>query len=451
MPEPSQHPRFGTDGVRGVAVHEITPEFTLALGRAVGRVLGASLLCIGRDTRASGPVLQSAFAAGAAAEGVNVVDLGVVPTPAIAAVAARDAQPGVVITASHNPWTDNGIKVFAAGGRKLTDDQQTLIETELAAILDRDPSGSVPRVVGVVTRRAEAVAEYVDHVVSLFGEGALQGLRVVLDTANGAMSEVAPSAFRRLGAEVIVLNDAPDGQNINADSGATHPEGMCEFIRQAGRVDIGFAFDGDGDRVIAVDEHGSVVDGDRLIALSAIDRHESRRLSGDVVVTTVMANLGFRRAMEAAGIQVITTAVGDRFVLDAMEDGGFVLGGEQSGHIIHRDLATTGDGLVAAVVTAMILRRRGGSFSELASGVMRSYPQVLTNVRVARRPDDAAADIAEAIAREEKVLGAEGRVLVRSSGTEPVVRVMVEAPTERIANDAVARLCDDVRAAFGVV
>ena len=449
MPEPLQHPRFGTDGVRGVAIHEITPEFTLALGRAVGRVLEASNLCIGRDTRASGPVLQSAFAAGVAAEGVNVIDLGVVPTPAVAAVAARESMPGVVITASHNPWTDNGIKVFAAGGRKLDDDSQAHIESELESILARDPSGSTPRVVGIVTRRPEATTDYVNHVVDLFGDDSLHGMRVVLDTANGAMSEAAPAAFRRLGAEVIVLNDAPNGENINFESGATHTTGLCDFVRQAGRVDIAFAFDGDGDRVIAIDETGTPVDGDRLIALAAIDRFASRRLNGGAVVTTVMANLGFHRAMSDAGIQVVTTAVGDRFVLEAMEEGGFVLGGEQSGHIIHRDLATTGDGLLAALVTAALLRARGGNFSTLASSVMRQYPQVLKNVRVPERPVDPTAAIATAIAREEAVLGDEGRVLIRTSGTEPVVRVMVEASSQVAAEAAVDRLCTAVRDAFG--
>jgi phosphoglucosamine mutase len=421
----------------------------LALGRAVGRVLAPTSVCIGRDTRESGPVLQAAFAAGVAAEGVNVVDLGVLPTPAIAAVAADEEQPGVVITASHNPWTDNGIKVFAAGGRKLTDDQQNRIEAELEVILGHDPSGSTPRRVGVVNRRADPASDYVNRIVAIFGEGSLRGLRVVLDTANGAMSEVAPAAFRRLGADVIVLNDAPDGQNINHQSGATHPQGMCDFIQKAGRADIGFAFDGDGDRVIAVDDLGTTVDGDRLIALAALDRLESRRLNGGAVVVTVMANLGFHRAMEASGIQVVTTAVGDRFVLDAMEDGGFVLGGEQSGHIIHRDISTTGDGLVAAIVTSSILRRHGGRFSELASAVMHSYPQVLMNVPVARRPSDAAAEIADAIAREETALGVEGRVLVRSSGTEPLVRVMVEAATTQVAEEAAERLCAAARATFG--
>ena len=435
------HPRFGTDGVRGVAIEEITPEFALALGRAVGRVLSPSRLVIGRDPRESGPALQTALAAGVAAQGVDVDDVAVVPTPAIAALAARDGVPGVVITASHNPYTDNGIKVFAAGGRKVDDATQRAIEVELASILAAEPSGSIPRRVGTVVPRTEALSWYVDHVVSLFAERCLAGARVVLDTANGAMYEAAPRVFRALGADVIVLNDAPDGTNINRECGATAPRQLCDFVRQMGGVDFAFAFDGDGDRVIAVDDRGQVVDGDRLIALSALERREQGRLAGSVVVATVMANLGFHRAMEAAGIQVVTTPVGDRHVLDAMDDGGFVLGGEQSGHIIHRDMGTTGDGLVASVFVSVLARRRARSLSELASAVMTTYPQVLRNVRVGRRPADAAAEMRDEIAAEEQRLGSEGRVLVRSSGTEPLVRVMAEAASHDEAQAVVDRLC----------
>ncbi len=437
----ASHPRFGTDGVRGVAIEEVSPEFALALGRAVGRVLAPERLVIGRDPRESGPALQTALSAGVAAEGVDVDDAGVVPTPTVAAFAARDAVPGVVITASHNPYTDNGIKVFAAGGRKIDDATQRAIEAELSSILAAEPSGSIPRRVGTVRTRTDALSWYVDHVVEMFGEGSLAGARVVLDTANGAMHEAAPRVFRRLGADVIVLNDAPDGTNINRECGATAPRQLCDFVRQMGGVDFAFAFDGDGDRVIAVDDRGQVVDGDRLIALSALERREQHRLAGGVVVATVMANLGFHRAMEAAGVQVVTTPVGDRHVLDAMDDGGFVLGGEQSGHIIHRDLGTTGDGLVAAVFVAVLVRRRQRSLSDLASAVMTTYPQVLRNVRVGRRPADAAAEMRTEIDAEEARLGAEGRVLVRSSGTEPVVRVMAEAASADVAQAVVDRLC----------
>ncbi len=435
------HPRFGTDGVRGRAIDEITPEFCLSLGRAAARVLRADRVVIGRDPRESGPVLQAALASGLAAEGVDVDDLGIVPTPAVAMFAARDGVPGVVITASHNPYHDNGVKIFGAGGTKLTDAQQEAIEAELEAILNAEPSGSIPRRVGVVTRRPLAVADYVDRVVSHFGEGSLAGLRIVLDTANGAMSDAAPETFRRLGADVIVLNDAPDGVNINLECGATSTAGLCSFVATMGTADAGFAFDGDGDRVIAVDGTGRVVDGDRLIALSALDRKERGRLTGGAVVTTVMANLGFHRAMEAAGVQVIVTPVGDRHVLDAMVDGGFVLGGEQSGHIIHRDIATTGDGLVSAVAVAEMVVRTSRALAESANAVMTSFPQVLRNVPVARRPSDVATEMRDEIAAVEGELGADGRVLVRSSGTEPLVRVMVEAPTLAAAEAAAERLC----------
>ena len=442
------HPRFGTDGVRGRAIDEISPEFCLSLGRAAARVLRAERVVIGRDTRESGPVLQAALAAGLAAEGVDVDDLGIVPTPAVAMFSARDGVPGVVITASHNPFHDNGVKIFGAGGTKLTDAQQEAIEAELSSILGAEPSGSIPRRVGVVTRRPLAVADYVDRIVTHFGEGSLAGLRVVLDTANGAMCDAAPETFRRLGADVIVLNDGPDGVNINHECGATATDGVCAFVSTMATADAGFAFDGDGDRVIAVDGTGRVVDGDRLIAMSAIDRKERGRLTGGAVVTTVMANLGFHRAMEAAGIQVVVTPVGDRHVLDAMVEGGFVLGGEQSGHIIHRDVATTGDGLVSAVAVAELLVRSSRSLAEVAGSVMASFPQVLRNVEVARRPSDAAGELADEITAVEAELGPDGRVLVRASGTEPLVRVMVEAPTPAVADAAVERLCAAARRRF---
>ena len=442
------HPRFGTDGVRGRAIDEITPEFCLALGRAAARVLRPERVVVGRDPRESGAVLQASVAAGLAAEGVDVDDLGVVPTPAVAMFAARDGVPGVVVTASHNPFHDNGVKIFGAGGAKLSDAQQEAVESELSSILNAEPSGSIPRRVGTVTRRPLAVADYVDHVVSHVGEGTLSGLRVVLDTANGAMCDAAPEVFRRLSADVIVLNDAPDGTNINRECGATSTDGLCTFVATMGTAHMGFAFDGDGDRVIAVDGTGAVVDGDRLIALSALDRRDRGRLAGGVVVTTVMANLGFHRAMNEAGIQVVVTPVGDRHVLDAMNQGGFVLGGEQSGHIIHRDVATTGDGLVSAVALAEYVVRTGRTLADSASSVMTAYPQVLRNVDVLRRPDDVAAEMAAEIASVEAELGADGRVLVRASGTEPLVRVMVEASTSEIAEVMAERLCEAVRRRF---
>ena len=438
-------PSFGTDGVRGVAISEITPEYVLALGRAVGTVLGSPRLLIARDPRVSGPILEAAFSAGVAAVGVRVEQLGVVPTPTVALIARLENVPGVMITASHNKFSDNGVKVFAAGGRKLTDTDQELIESEVHKIM----SGVTPSTsdVGVIIRRSDAVTLYVDHLVELFGEGSLAGLRIVVDSANGAMSQVAQLVLQRLGADVISMNDAPNGRNINDACGATSPQTLCDFVSGTGTgvsVDIGFAYDGDGDRLIAVDENGHVVDGDRLIALSVLDRREHNTLANNTVVVTVMSNLGFHQAMKQVGVNVVTTTVGDRYVLDAMEDGGFVIGGEQSGHIIHRDLATTGDGLLASIVLAQLVRRRqekdGSKFSQLAGSIMQTFPQVLKNVKVAVRPTDVAKLLATEMAAEEAILGDNGRVLVRASGTEPLIRVMVEAPTAQLADEAANRL-----------
>ena len=438
-------PSFGTDGVRGVAISEITPEYVLALGRAVGTVLGSPRLLIARDPRVSGPILEAAFSAGVAAVGVRVEQLGVVPTPTVALIARLENVPGVMITASHNKFSDNGVKVFAAGGRKLTDTDQELIESEVHKIM----SGVTPSTsdVGVIIRRSDAVTLYVDHLVELFGEGSLAGLRIVVDSANGAMSQVAQLVLQRLGADVISMNDAPNGRNINDACGATSPQTLCDFVSGTGTgvsVYIGFAYDGDGDRLIAVDENGHVVDGDRLIALSVLDRREHNTLANNTVVVTVMSNLGFHQAMKQVGVNVVTTTVGDRYVLDAMEDGGFVIGGEQSGHIIHRDLATTGDGLLASIVLAQLVRRRqekdGSKFSQLAGSIMQTFPQVLKNVKVAVRTTDVAKLLATEIAAEEAILGDNGRVLVLTSGTEPLIRVMVEAPTAQLADEAANRL-----------
>lgn len=444
----SAHPTFGTDGVRGTAISEVSPEYVLALGRAIARVLRPARVVLGRDPRVSGPVLEAAISAGLSAEGVRCEEMGVLPTPALAMIAERENVPAIVITASHNKYTDNGVKVFAAGGRKLVDAQERAIEAETLRILAGDTDASTDARVGVVMRRSDGVTLYVDHFVDRFGEGSLSGVRVAIDCANGAMSAVAPLVLSRLGADVITLHDAPDGTNINDGCGATSPQTLVDFVSgtaAGSSIDLGFAFDGDGDRLIAVDENGAIVDGDRLIALSALDRRERGELPSDTVVVTVMSNLGFHRAMTAAGITVITTAVGDRNVLDAIEEGGFALGGEQSGHIIHRDLATTGDGLLAAVVLALMVRRRGVRFSELAESVMTTFPQVLKNVRVAVRPPDVAALLAADIAVEEALLGEGGRVLVRASGTEPLIRVMVEATTVETAHEVCDRLVDAAR------
>ncbi len=386
--------QFGTDGVRGAANTELTPELTLALGRAAARVLDRDRVVVGRDTRISGPLLEAALAAGFAAEGVDVEILGVVPTPAVAHVAAAEAIAGAMISASHNVYSDNGIKLFAPGGRKLPDDVEERIEAELRALLGQSPSGRSVHLVqpsvgwGGGRRRWRTTSS--TSSAPLDGRR-LDGLRVVLDCANGAAHRLAPLTFERLGAVVSVIHAEPDGTNINDHCGATHPGDLQEAVRLGG-ADLGLAFDGDADRLIAVDHTGAVVDGDHIIAICALDHRARGRLRDDTVVVTVMTNLGFRLAMERAGVHVVETAVGDRYVLEALAAGGYSLGGEQSGHVIFSDLATTGDGLLTGVVLADIVLRSGRPLAELASEAMTRLPQVLVNVRVARRDPDIADD-----------------------------------------------------------
>lgn len=437
--------RFGTDGVRGVALSELTTDHVARLGRACAEVLGTGRWLIGRDTRESGEVLSAAMAAGLVEGGADPIDVGVVPTPALAWLAAREGVAAAMVTASHNPWHDNGVKVFARGGLKLSDATERAIESALHATSSgavwRQSHHAAPEVPSMV-------GEYVDWLAGVSGR--LDGLRVVLDCANGAMSDVAPSAFRRLGADVMVIHAAPDGRNINADCGATHTAALERAVVEH-RAALGLAFDGDGDRVIAVDHEGRVVDGDRLIALAALRLRDRGALRDDAVVVTVMSNLGFHRAMASAGIEVVTTAVGDRYVLEALDERRLSIGGEQSGHIIYRDLATTGDGLLAALELAAAVHDRpdGRTLADLAGEVMTTFPQVLVNVRVADRRPDIAADMADEIVAAEAALGADGRVLVRASGTEPLVRVMVEASTADIARRTADGLADVVRRRFG--
>ena len=438
---------FGTDGVRGVANTELTPELVLALGRAAARVLGRGPWLVGRDTRISGPYLSAALAAGLAAEGASVVDIGVLPTPAVAAACDSRGLPGAMISASHNPFADNGVKLFATGGRKLSDQ----VETEIEALLHEAPAGAVSGAdVGAVSSDAAgALAAYEDRVVGALEGRALDGLRVVLDCANGSASTVADDIFGRAGAEVTVLHASPDGLNINDRCGSTHPESLQEAVQAAGGDAIGFAFDGDADRVLAVAEDGSLVDGDQMLALTALDLRERGRLNGNAVVVTVMSNLGFKQAMQAAGIEVVETKVGDRYVLEALAEGRYSLGGEQSGHIIHTALASTGDGVLTGLLLADLVRRAGRPLTELAAGAMRKLPQVLVNVKVPqpRRVSDDAA-IADAVRAVERRLGSDGRVLLRPSGTEPLVRVMVEAPTADEARLAADELAEAVARAL---
>lgn len=431
---------FGTDGVRGRAFSELTESFATALGTVATRVLSLTTVVIGRDTRESGERIEAAFAAGCARAGATVHLLGVAPTPAIAALAAERGWAGAAITASHNEYRDNGIKIFAVGGLKLTSAQEIAIEANLAKHL-HDGAEQESAILDVVASRtvAESTHGYVRRIVEMVPSGAFTGMHIVLDCANGAMADVAGEVFARCGATVTVINGEPDGRNINANCGATFPNVVSEAVRLH-RGDLGLAFDGDGDRVIAVDHVGNIVDGDHLIALAALDLQESSQLAHNTVVVTVMTNIGFHRAMSKAGIGVVTTPVGDRSVLTELDAHGYVLGGEQSGHIIYRSHATTGDGLLAGVLLTDMVRRAGKSLQQLAADAMTSFPQVLVNVTVAQRGVDVASVFADEIHDAEVSLGNFGRVLLRASGTEPVVRVMVEAESETRAHKIANRL-----------
>jgi phosphoglucosamine mutase len=433
--------KFGTDGVRGVANLDLTPEVVLALGRAAARVLGGDGFVVGRDTRLSGPMLEAALVAGLAAEGMHVATLGVAPTPAVAWLAASDGMAGAVISASHNSFADNGVKIFTAGGKKLSDAVEAALEAELLVLLGpHEPGPSrTGDSVGTVVDGAEQVERWAESVLASIEGRGLEGLRVVVDCANGAATSAAPRVLRALGADVEVLHDEPDGTNINAGCGSTHPEDLRRAVVQRG-ADVGLAFDGDADRVLGIDASGRLIDGDQIIGICAIDRHAHGRLAKDSVVVTVMTNLGFRLGMAEHGIHVLEVPVGDRYVLEALADGALSLGGEQSGHVVFADLATTGDGLLTAVQLLDIVSRSGQPLGELADAAMTRLPQVLHNVRVAAKGMDVTRALAADIAAVEAELGDHGRVLIRGSGTEPLVRVMVEAPTHEQAEAAAGRL-----------
>lgn len=441
--------RFGTDGVRGVANRELTPELVTALGRAAARVLGTDEpFVIGRDTRRSGPMLEAALVAGLCAEGADALLVGVLPTPAVATIAQLRGAPAAMITASHNPFPDNGVKLFATGGRKLTDDLERAIEHALHDLATEAPAGPEGRGVGVSAELRDALDTYVAHVVGVLEGRRLEGLRVVIDCGNGAAFRAAPRVLRDLGVQVDVLHAAPDGSNINAGCGSTDPSELQKAVLATG-AHAGLAFDGDADRVIAVDETGALVDGDQLVAIAAFDLQERGKLRGDAVVVTTMSNGALHRALREAGIDVVEVDVGDRNVLDALAEHDLSLGGEQSGHIIYADLSTTGDGILAGVQLLDVLDGTGQRLSTLA-GIVERSPQVLRAVPVADKDrldgDSAFWKVAQAVQAD---LGDEGRILVRPSGTEPVVRVMVEAPTEAGAAFAADRLVEAVEQACG--
>jgi phosphoglucosamine mutase len=422
---------FGTDGVRGVAGEFLTAQLALALGAGATRQTDARRpqVLIVRDTRESGEMLQAAVAAGVSAAGGDALLGGVLPTPAAPLLIGRYAfDLGVVLSASHNPYEDNGIKFFGGDGYKLSDEAELQIERELERS-GAAQAGAGPRHAAQIGRIRElrgAVEDYLRELHTRFAELDLRSANVVLDCANGATYQVAPEIFRRLGATVSVLADQPDGRNINAGCGSTHIQGLAERV-VAGGHDVGFAFDGDGDRVLAVDRLGQVVDGDELMALATLHLRERGRLSGNGVAVTVMTNFGFHAAMQRAGVTVGVTSVGDRYVLEELRARGWTLGGEQSGHIIDMGFNRTGDGIASALLTLEALG--GADLSE--RDAMAKLPQRLVNVRVGDRGAlEHAPEVGAAVAAAERALAGRGRVLVRPSGTEPLVRVMVEAPTE---------------------
>jgi phosphoglucosamine mutase len=436
---------FGTDGIRGDSRTELTAPLVRALARAGAEVLGADLFVVGRDPRQSGPELAAAVHAGVADAGGRSVDLGVLPTPAVAHWCASRQVAGAMISASHNPWFDNGIKFFAAGGRKLTDQAQDAIQTRFEQLLQAEAE---PASVSTSDEHETASAAYRSAVLASVQGRSLSGLRVVVDGANGAGSMLAPQVLRDLGVEVISINVEPSGTNINEACGSTHPEALCDAVVLEG-ADLGLALDGDADRVLAVDSSGALVDGDQLMAICALDAHARGQLAGPAVVVTVMSNLGFRRAMAEAGIEVVTTAVGDRHVLEALDARGLSLGGEQSGHVIFRDLATTGDGLLTAVQLLDVVARSGRTLRELAQASMTRLPQVLRSVPVSLVGNDLDDLLGPLVDAASARLGEQGRVLVRPSGTEPLVRVMVEAETDAEAQFEADGLAAAIAALLG--
>jgi phosphoglucosamine mutase len=446
---------FGTDGVRGLANGDLTPELALSVAVAAARVLVESdsshtpLAIVGRDPRASGEMLEAAVVAGLTSAGANVVRVGVLPTPAVAyLVGQTNADLGVMLSASHNPMPDNGIKLFAAGGTKLPDELEERIERAV-----EDGHGLIGRPTGAGIGRVNDLLDGAEHYIKhLVGSTPhpLAGIKVVVDCANGAASEVAPVAYEEAGAEVIAIHADPDGLNINDECGSTHLDKVREAVLAEG-ADLGLAHDGDADRCLAVTASGEVVDGDQIMAILALAMRDAGTLTDDTLVATVMSNLGLRIAMKQSGIKLLETKVGDRYVLEALSADGLALGGEQSGHIVMPSFATTGDGVLTGLHLMAQIASSGKSLADLAA-VVHKLPQVLINVRVGDRAAGAAAPAVQAaVALAENELGETGRVLLRPSGTEPLVRVMVEAESEEQAREVAERIADEVRAASPAV
>lgn len=444
---------FGTDGVRGVANLELTPELAFKIGRFGGYVLtknseGKPKVLIGRDTRISGQMLEGALIAGLLSIGAEVMRLGVISTPGVAYLTkALNAQAGIMISASHNPMQDNGIKFFGADGFKLLDEQ----EEEIEALLNEDKD-NLPRPtgedLGVVNDYFEATQKYLQYLKQTVDDDFI-GLKIALDCAHGATSSLAPYLFADLDGEIVTIGTNPNGVNINDGVGSTHPEALIELVKE-NEADVGLAFDGDGDRLIAIDENGEIVDGDKIMFICAKYLKEQGMLKHDTVVSTVMSNLGFYKALEKYGIQSKQAAVGDRYVMEMMREGDFNLGGEQSGHIIFLDYTTTGDGMLSALQLVNIMKQTGKPLSELASE-METYPQSLVNVEVVDKHRlFENVRIQDVIERVEKRLGEEGRVLVRPSGTEPLVRIMVEAQEQEQCQECVQEIATVVQSEMGV-
>lgn len=441
---------FGTDGVRGVANKDLTAELALDLSVAAAHILAEKATfaghrpraIVGRDTRVSGEFLEAAVVAGLASAGIDVYRVGVLPTPAVAhLVNVTGADLGVMISASHNPMPDNGIKFFAKGGIKLDDALEDAIEARLNEPWERPVGDAVGRIIDDV----EAGERYLQHILASVDQR-FEGLKIVIDGANGAASSVSPKAFRSLGAEVVEVATTPNGFNINDGVGSTHIDQLAARVLSE-KADMGFAHDGDADRCLAVDSAGNIIDGDQIMAILALSMKERGLLAKNTVVATVMSNLGFIRAMKDAGVNVIAAAVGDRYVLEEMRQGSFNLGGEQSGHLILADYAETGDGVLTALHLTAAVTRSGKSLATLAS-VFTRYPQVLVNVSGVDRTR--VAEMGNAVATAERELGENGRVLLRPSGTEPVVRVMVEAAEVEVAQRVAHALADEVRATLSL-
>lgn len=442
---------FGTDGVRGIANSELTPELAFKIGRFGGYVLTKDKerpkVLIGRDTRISGHMLEGALVAGLLSIGAEVMRLGVISTPGVAYLTkALGAQAGVMISASHNPVQDNGIKFFGPDGFKLSDEQ----ELEIEALLDSEED-TLPRPIGKdlgqVNDYFEGGQKYLQYLKQTVDED-FSGIHVALDCAHGATSSLATHLFADLDADVSTMGASPNGLNINEGVGSTHPEALAAFVKEKG-ADVGLAFDGDGDRLIAVDENGQIVDGDQIMYICAKYLNEQGRLKHQTVVSTVMSNLGFYKALEAQGIKSVQTAVGDRYVVEEMKKNGYNLGGEQSGHIIFLDYNTTGDGLLTALQLVNIMKATKKPLSELA-GEMKKYPQKLVNVKVTDKQEAIANEEVQRVIREvEEEMAGNGRILVRPSGTEPLVRVMAEAPTNELCDQYVERIAAVIRERFG--